>query len=85
MGFLATTIIFILIGVVASLSTLICCNRGPSTNLFHLTLVITATACCWMMPNKGLKGKTGAQIPEELLNPSSPSGLWQEDSIPSLS
>ncbi|XP_078442526.1 ATPase, V0 complex, subunit E isoform X2 [Wolffia australiana] len=49
MGFLATTIIFILIGVVASLSTLICCNRGPSTNLFHLTLVITATACCWMM------------------------------------
>ncbi|KAI5333880.1 hypothetical protein L3X38_024012 [Prunus dulcis] len=28
---------------------LICCNRGPSTNLFHLTLVITATICCWMM------------------------------------
>ncbi|XWS11277.1 hypothetical protein CRYUN_Cryun38cG0070300 [Craigia yunnanensis] len=27
----------------------ICCNRGPSANLFHLTLVITATVCCWMM------------------------------------
>ncbi|KAK9097529.1 hypothetical protein Sjap_023026 [Stephania japonica] len=49
MGFLLTTLIFIAIGVFASLFVRICCNRGPSTNLLHLTLVITATVCCWMM------------------------------------
>ncbi|KQK19668.1 V-type proton ATPase subunit e1 [Brachypodium distachyon] len=49
MGFLITTIIFFLAGFVASCLALICCNRGPSTNLFHVTLVITATICCWMM------------------------------------
>ncbi|KAJ4777060.1 hypothetical protein LUZ62_061317 [Rhynchospora pubera] len=49
MSFWATTVIFALAGVIASLSVLLCCNRGPSTNLFHLTLVITATVCCWMM------------------------------------
>ncbi|KAK1276335.1 hypothetical protein QJS04_geneDACA005689 [Acorus gramineus] len=49
MGFWVTTLIFILIGVVASLSARLCFNRGPSTNLFHLTLIITATVCCWMM------------------------------------
>ncbi|KAK9268583.1 hypothetical protein L1049_000337 [Liquidambar formosana] len=49
MGFLVTTLIFIVTGIIASLCTRICCNKGPSTNLFHLTLVITATVCCWMM------------------------------------
>ncbi|KAH1197312.1 V-type proton ATPase subunit e1 [Glycine max] len=49
MGFLVTTLIFVVIGIIACLCTRICCNRGPSTNLFHLTLVITATICCWMM------------------------------------
>uniref|UniRef100_A0A0D9VWK0 V-type proton ATPase subunit n=1 Tax=Leersia perrieri TaxID=77586 RepID=A0A0D9VWK0_9ORYZ len=49
MGFWVTTLIFLLAGVVGSLFSLLCCNRGPSTNLFHLTLVITATVCCWMM------------------------------------
>ncbi|XP_035543033.1 V-type proton ATPase subunit e1 [Juglans regia] len=49
MGFLVTTLIFMVIGIIASLCTRICCNRGPSTNLFHLTLIITATVCCWMM------------------------------------
>ncbi|MQL84167.1 hypothetical protein Taro_016692 [Colocasia esculenta] len=34
MGFLVTTLIFILAGFVASLCALICCNRGPSTNLW---------------------------------------------------
>uniref|UniRef100_A0A0E0KW98 Uncharacterized protein n=1 Tax=Oryza punctata TaxID=4537 RepID=A0A0E0KW98_ORYPU len=33
MGFLVTTLIFLLAGVVASLFSLLCCNRGPSTNL----------------------------------------------------
>jgi V-type H+-transporting ATPase subunit e len=33
MGFWVTTLIFLLAGVVASLLTLLCCNRGPSTNL----------------------------------------------------
>jgi V-type H+-transporting ATPase subunit e len=42
MGFLVTTLIFFLAGIVASLFALLCCNRGPSTNLFHLTLVVTA-------------------------------------------
>ncbi|KAL4194226.1 hypothetical protein AMTRI_Chr05g58280 [Amborella trichopoda] len=49
MGFWVTTLIFILTGVLASLLVRICYNRGPSANLFHLTLVITATVCCWMM------------------------------------
>ncbi|KAL6199431.1 hypothetical protein ACLB2K_029215 [Fragaria x ananassa] len=49
MGFFVTSLIFVVVGIIASLCTRICCNRGPSTNLFHLTLVITATVCCWMM------------------------------------
>ncbi|KAM0947506.1 putative ATPase, V0 complex, subunit e1/e2 [Dioscorea sansibarensis] len=49
MGLWSTTLIFFLAGVIASLSLRLCCNRGPSTNLFHLTLIITATVCCWMM------------------------------------
>jgi hypothetical protein len=34
MGFLVTTLIFFLAGIVASLFALLCCNRGPSTNLY---------------------------------------------------
>ncbi|XP_062169499.1 V-type proton ATPase subunit e1-like isoform X1 [Alnus glutinosa] len=49
MGFLGTTLVFAVIGIIASLSSRICCNRGPSTNFFHLTLVNTATVCCWMI------------------------------------
>ncbi|CAL5390377.1 unnamed protein product [Camellia sinensis] len=33
MGFLVTTLIFVVIGVIACLCTRICCNRGPSANL----------------------------------------------------
>ncbi|KHG18508.1 hypothetical protein F383_09404 [Gossypium arboreum] len=33
MGFLVTTLIFAVIGIIASLCTRICCNRGPSANL----------------------------------------------------
>ncbi|XP_010259921.1 PREDICTED: V-type proton ATPase subunit e1-like [Nelumbo nucifera] len=49
MGFLIISLIFTMAGVIASLAARICCNKGPSANLFHLTLVITATICCWMM------------------------------------
>ncbi|XXG85124.1 hypothetical protein AAC387_Pa11g0271 [Persea americana] len=49
MGFLMTTLIFIVVGFVASIMVRLCCNKGPSVNLLHLTLVITATVCCWMM------------------------------------
>ncbi|EPS65486.1 hypothetical protein M569_09294 [Genlisea aurea] len=49
MGFLVTSLIFLVVGVIASLLMKICCNRGPSSNLLHLTLIITATVCCWMM------------------------------------
>nr|XP_043607004.1 V-type proton ATPase subunit e1 [Erigeron canadensis]XP_043607006.1 V-type proton ATPase subunit e1 [Erigeron canadensis] len=49
MGFILTTLIFISIGIIACFCTRVCCNKGPSANLFHLTLVITATVCCWMM------------------------------------
>ncbi|KAJ0578782.1 putative ATPase, V0 complex, subunit e1/e2 [Helianthus annuus] len=49
MGFVVTTLTFIVIGIVACFCTRVCCNKGPSANLFHLTLVITATICCWMM------------------------------------
>ncbi|GAB4846077.1 hypothetical protein Ancab_025075 [Ancistrocladus abbreviatus] len=38
MGFLVTTLIFVVIGIIASLWTRICCNRGPSTNLIHRLL-----------------------------------------------
>lgn len=34
MGFLVTTLIFVVVGVIASLCARICCNRGPSTNLY---------------------------------------------------
>jgi len=34
MGFLVTTLIFVVVGIIASLCTRICCNRGPSTNLY---------------------------------------------------
>ncbi|XP_020692759.1 V-type proton ATPase subunit e1 [Dendrobium catenatum] len=49
MGFWVTSLIFLLAGVIGALSLRLCCNRGPSTNLLHFTLVITATICCWMM------------------------------------
>ncbi|KAG6387463.1 hypothetical protein SASPL_152653 [Salvia splendens] len=49
MGFLVTTLIFIVVGIIASLCARICFNRGPSANLLQLTLVITTTVCCWMM------------------------------------
>ncbi|KAG5551027.1 hypothetical protein RHGRI_009454 [Rhododendron griersonianum] len=49
MGFMVTSLIFSVVGIIASLCTRICFNRGPSTNLLHLTLVVTATVCCWMM------------------------------------
>ncbi|XP_042477988.1 V-type proton ATPase subunit e1-like [Macadamia integrifolia] len=49
MGFLITSLIFIVAGVVGALLARICFNRGTSGNLFHLTLVITTTVCCWMM------------------------------------
>ncbi|TVU12864.1 hypothetical protein EJB05_46529, partial [Eragrostis curvula] len=82
MGFAVTSLIFLLAGFVSCLFTLLCCNRGPSTNLyarlslvfpfshsirscwtlirdgtwllawgfgFHLTLVVTAVICAWMM------------------------------------
>ncbi|CAJ2629229.1 V-type proton ATPase subunit e2-like [Trifolium pratense] len=49
MGFVVTSLIFLLIGIIASFSTTICFNKGSSSNLFHLTLVLTSTICCWMM------------------------------------
>ncbi|GAB2279850.1 hypothetical protein Dimus_014488 [Dionaea muscipula] len=49
MGFFVTTLIFVVIGIIASLYAKICCNSGPSKNLFHITLIMTATVCCWMM------------------------------------
>ncbi|OWM81328.1 V-type proton ATPase subunit e1-like [Punica granatum] len=49
MGFLVTTLIFVVVGVVASLCARICCDVGPSTNLLRLTLIVTAISCCWMM------------------------------------
>ena len=36
MGFVVTTLIFAVVGVVASLLVRICCSRGPSTNLYCL-------------------------------------------------
>ncbi|KAL6543122.1 hypothetical protein OROHE_010642 [Orobanche hederae] len=39
MGFFVTTLIFILVGVIASLCARLCCNRGPSAN-FSAYLVL---------------------------------------------
>ncbi|CAN1242336.1 hypothetical protein LINPERPRIM_LOCUS5308 [Linum perenne] len=39
MGFLVTTLIFLVVGVIASLCVRICCNRGPSTNLYASLLL----------------------------------------------
>lgn len=36
MGFLVTTLIFLVVGIIASLSARICFNRGPSANLYVL-------------------------------------------------
>ncbi|KAI3968154.1 hypothetical protein MKX01_018457 [Papaver californicum] len=44
MGFLITTLIFIVVGVIASVFARICCNRGPSTNLGKGD---NSTACLW--------------------------------------
>ncbi|KMZ74432.1 ATPase, V0 complex, subunit E [Zostera marina] len=49
MAFWVTTLIFVLCGVIASLILRLFCNKGPSTNLLHFTLAMTATVCCWMM------------------------------------
>ncbi|VFQ58665.1 unnamed protein product [Cuscuta campestris] len=49
MGIMVTTLVFVALGVLASFCATICFNRGPSTNLLHVTLIATATVCCWMM------------------------------------
>uniref|UniRef100_A0A0E0DJH8 Uncharacterized protein n=1 Tax=Oryza meridionalis TaxID=40149 RepID=A0A0E0DJH8_9ORYZ len=51
MGFWVTTLIFLLAGFVASLFSLLCCNRGPSTNLAYyegLMDKITGTGKTWI-------------------------------------
>jgi V-type H+-transporting ATPase subunit e len=37
MGFLVTSGIFLLAGIIGCLFSLLCCNRGPSTNLYVLS------------------------------------------------
>ncbi|CAM8908649.1 unnamed protein product [Rhodiola kirilowii] len=49
MGFVVTSLIFAMAGVFLSLFVRICCSKGASANLLHLTLVVTATVCCWLM------------------------------------
>ncbi|KAF9612966.1 hypothetical protein IFM89_004669 [Coptis chinensis] len=61
MGFLLTSIIFLVVGIVAALFMRICCNRGPSANLLHLTLVITAVVCCWLIRRR--QGTTSRPTP----------------------
>ncbi|KAJ0750877.1 hypothetical protein HanLR1_Chr05g0186941 [Helianthus annuus] len=34
MGFVVTTLTFIVIGIVACFCTRVCCNKGPSANLY---------------------------------------------------
>ncbi|KAF4368486.1 hypothetical protein CsatB_027519 [Cannabis sativa] len=51
MGFVITTLIFAVVGIIASLLVQLCFSRNTSssTSLLHLTLVVTAVVCCWMM------------------------------------
>ncbi|KAJ6377583.1 hypothetical protein OIU76_026538, partial [Salix suchowensis] len=45
MGFLVTTLIFVVVGIIASLCTRICCNRGPSANFPQFKLCIHKDDC----------------------------------------
>ncbi|KAH0634559.1 hypothetical protein KY290_037981 [Solanum tuberosum] len=36
MGFAVTSLIFVVVGVIASFGAGICCNRGPSTNFARI-------------------------------------------------
>ncbi|XP_020592428.1 V-type proton ATPase subunit e1 isoform X1 [Phalaenopsis equestris] len=67
MGFLVTSLIFLIAGVVASLSVRICLNRGPSTNLLHLTLILTATTCCWMIYRMSGRPTSGGHVAIHLI------------------
>ncbi|KAL5574801.1 hypothetical protein UlMin_016500 [Ulmus minor] len=49
MAFVVTTLIFAAVGIIASLLVRICFSGGPSANLLHFTLVVTAVVCSWMM------------------------------------
>uniref|UniRef100_A0A0D9WAP3 DUF4220 domain-containing protein n=1 Tax=Leersia perrieri TaxID=77586 RepID=A0A0D9WAP3_9ORYZ len=57
MGFWVTTLIFLLAGVAASLFSLLCCNRGPSTNLMILVQCIVLMRVQWTeLPELGKHG-----------------------------
>ncbi|KAJ7556491.1 hypothetical protein O6H91_05G085800 [Diphasiastrum complanatum] len=49
MGFFVTTLLFFAVGFVASVALPFLYNKGPSENLLHVTLVITAVVCCWLL------------------------------------
>ncbi|EFJ05418.1 hypothetical protein SELMODRAFT_103411 [Selaginella moellendorffii] len=49
MGFMVTTILFFGAALLGCLGFTFFYNKGPSMNLLHVTLVITAVVSCWML------------------------------------
>ncbi|CAI5464374.1 unnamed protein product [Closterium sp. Yama58-4] len=47
-AFLVITLIFFALGFLGCVLVRVLYDKGPSTNLLHVTLVITATICCWL-------------------------------------
>ncbi|CAI5464563.1 unnamed protein product [Closterium sp. Yama58-4] len=47
-AFLVITLIFFALGFLGCVLVRVLYDKGPSTNLLHVTLVITATVCCWL-------------------------------------
>ncbi|KAG4964332.1 hypothetical protein JHK84_038956 [Glycine max] len=53
MGFSVTTLIFAVVGIVASLCTRICFNRGPSANLYAMLASSFLSGTYEISPNFG--------------------------------
>ncbi|CAN6552660.1 unnamed protein product [Malus baccata var. baccata] len=47
MGFVVTTLIFAMVGVIASLMVRICCGRGASANLYVLFALLASPYTCY--------------------------------------
>ncbi|KAJ0101084.1 hypothetical protein Patl1_04089 [Pistacia atlantica] len=55
MGFMVTTLIFVVIGIIASLCTRICCNRGPSAKFVcFFCLILDFWIICFLVNVFGL-------------------------------
>ncbi|EFJ09593.1 hypothetical protein SELMODRAFT_113278 [Selaginella moellendorffii] len=49
MNFAETSLVFLVAALLGSVSVRVLFNKGPSANLLHITLVIVAAICCWLL------------------------------------